>query len=67
MRERRLQEGVGRRKCISSGGTEDREVLGGEPGLEAERVPGAFGYRWRFVGSSPGKAELRGRHAGLPG
>ena len=72
VRERRLprserEGGAGRRTCISSGGTEDREVLRSEPGLEAERVPGAFGYRWRLVGSSPGKAELRGRHTGLLG
>lgn len=59
--------GAGRRTCISSGGTEDRKVLGGELSLEAEGVPGAFRYRWRLVGSSPEKAELRGRHMGLPG
>ena len=33
-------------------GAEDREALGGEPGLEAQGVQGAFGYRWRLVGSS---------------
>ena len=26
-------------------GAEDREALGGEPGLEAQGVQGAFGYR----------------------
>lgn len=72
MRERRLpmserEGGAERRTCISSGGTEDRKVLGGEPSLEAEGVPGALGYRWRLVGSSAEKAELRGRHTGLPG
>ena len=35
----------GKRTCISSGSAEDRKVLGGEPSLEAEGVPGAFRYR----------------------
>lgn len=48
-------------------GAEDREVLGGEPGLEAQGVQGAFGYRWRLVGSSREGKELRGRQMGLLG
>ena len=72
MRERKLpmserEGGVGRRTCISSAGTEDRKVLGSKPSLEAEGVPGALGYRWRLVGSSPEKAELRWRYTGLTG